>query len=521
MAIASRQLQLWPNHYKPLPDELLGSWIVRLAHAHGYKVEWLSQRFIGRESSIWTRDADKDASPQLRAALRTVTAATDTQIDATTLKAYEGYVTGTVTINGRSSWIAPVTVYHRDRLRGGLSCCPLCLACDDQPYYRRLWRLSFNTVCAQHEVELIDGCPRCGAALTPHRLDVGRDGFAPRRGLMGRCAGCGYDLRWHVPQRSKEKLTAFTKLLLNAATKGYSSWLCQEDLHSVLLFAGLRPVVSGVTRHVHRHSTDFDLLPIDQRRAVMETVGHLFSDPEGPAASARRLGFRYIDIAGSYRDRPLWLERAFDSLKPPDRPHQSPEELESIATLVKSRFGRLSGALARKHFGANPKNGKFPPYFLRFVSHPAYESLLVSLDHQISKTWDSKSRIALLQDKLAIALVRVLGVSASQLSKLTVDEALTLTTTGRAPRHPGFRPVPTDKQGVFDHLVWHTRKIRPRIAGADQSQCLFISCHTARPMGKTAFSNRFTKAVRDAHLTSSIPSMDALQRGCAPSQPEN
>ena len=514
MAIGSRQLQLWPNHFKPLPDELLGSWIVRLAHAHGYKVEWVSQRFVGRDASLWTRDADKDASPQLRSALRAVTAATDAQIDSTTLKAYEGYVSGRVTINGRSSWIAPITVFHRARLRAGLSCCSLCLACDEQPYYRRAWRLSFNTVCARHGVDLIDGCPRCRAALTPHRLDIGPDGFSPKRGLMARCAGCGYDLRSHVPQRSEERLKAWTGFLLSAVAQGHASWLGQEDLHSILLFEGLRPVVAGIVTHVLRLSGDFDMLPIHQRRAAMKTAAHLFGDREGAVSYARNLGLRYIDIAGSSRDRPLWLENAFSSLKPPIRRHHSSTEIDAIAEAVKARFGRLSGGLAKKHFGANPPNGKFPAYFLKFVSGLAYESLLVEIDHQISATWDSRSRLALLQDKLAFAFVRVHGISASRLAKLTVDEALTLTSTGKAPRHPGFQPVPTDKQGVFDHLVWHTEKIRPRITGAEGSQCLFISCYTGRPMGKTSFCSRFTKAVRTAKLSSSIPSLDALQREC-------
>jgi len=45
-------LTLWPIHFKPLPDELLGSWIIRLGHAHGYKAERISEMFEGKWAFI-------------------------------------------------------------------------------------------------------------------------------------------------------------------------------------------------------------------------------------------------------------------------------------------------------------------------------------------------------------------------------------------------------------------------------------------------------------------------------------
>lgn len=105
MVSASDELKLWPNHFKPLPGELLSSWLIRLAHAHGYKVEQLCRLLLGPFQPMWNRDIDRCLTPQLRDALRAVTAATDDQLSAATLNSYAGYISGNVNSNGLSMWI--------------------------------------------------------------------------------------------------------------------------------------------------------------------------------------------------------------------------------------------------------------------------------------------------------------------------------------------------------------------------------------------------------------------------------
>ena len=50
---------LWPIHYKPLPDELLSSWLVRLAHGHGLKVQTFCNLIFGNSQQVWNRDIDR------------------------------------------------------------------------------------------------------------------------------------------------------------------------------------------------------------------------------------------------------------------------------------------------------------------------------------------------------------------------------------------------------------------------------------------------------------------------------
>ena len=53
--------KMWPAHPKPLPDELLSSWIVRVAEANAIKLQTLSWMLFGNGVSPWNRDIDRNA----------------------------------------------------------------------------------------------------------------------------------------------------------------------------------------------------------------------------------------------------------------------------------------------------------------------------------------------------------------------------------------------------------------------------------------------------------------------------
>lgn len=61
--------RIWPAHPKPLPDELLSSWIVRVAQANGIKLQTLCWMLFGNERSPWNRDIDRSAPKWLLKAM--------------------------------------------------------------------------------------------------------------------------------------------------------------------------------------------------------------------------------------------------------------------------------------------------------------------------------------------------------------------------------------------------------------------------------------------------------------------
>lgn len=77
--------------------------------------------------------------------------------------------------------------------------CPLCLADDAAPYFRRSWRLHVHRYCPTHQVRLSYRCPQCANSVRPHaRRDLGS---------VHHCHHCGCDLRTsHAAKATPEEV---------------------------------------------------------------------------------------------------------------------------------------------------------------------------------------------------------------------------------------------------------------------------------------------------------------------------
>lgn len=182
-----------PVHPQPLPNELLTHWFMRLAHSNQVKAQTLADRLFGRQSAFWARDQDKLASPAVILRLADMTGKNPDDLLALTLAPFEGILYQHHNPNGNTRWIMPLGVYHRTRRGYGLQFCPLCLATDAEPYFRRSWRLAFATVCERHGVLMHDRCHRCGAPVAFFRRELGHREerqFDP----MAKCHACDSDL---------------------------------------------------------------------------------------------------------------------------------------------------------------------------------------------------------------------------------------------------------------------------------------------------------------------------------------
>lgn len=184
----------WPAHPQPLPDELLSSWLVRIAHANGLKLQTFCDQVFGKERQLWNRDIDRLAPDWLIRKLHAHTGASLQAARHTTLSAYRGRLFRQRQLSGQLRWILPLRVFHRKRLGFGVQFCPKCLAEDAEPYFRRRWRVAFYTFCPRHDVLLGDRCPRCGAPVAFHRRELGHPQTTDS-GPMALCHACDYDLR--------------------------------------------------------------------------------------------------------------------------------------------------------------------------------------------------------------------------------------------------------------------------------------------------------------------------------------
>lgn len=184
---------LWPIRYKPLPDELLSCWLVRLAHGHGLKVQTFCNLLFGQRLQVWNRDIDRLAPAWLLDELIARTGTSRIQAELTTLRVFDGLLYPHFKESGTLGWILSAQIFHRRRMGHAQQFCPRCLAGDELPYFRKTWRVALKTFCIQHDCMLVDRCPGCGEGVAFHRMDMGRPDV-PERGALAACFQCGFNL---------------------------------------------------------------------------------------------------------------------------------------------------------------------------------------------------------------------------------------------------------------------------------------------------------------------------------------
>ena len=225
----------------------------------------------------------------------------------------------------------PVGVYHRTRKQFGLQYCPLCLAEDDEPYFRRKWRLAFIVSCERHSILLHDRCHHCGIAVNFHRGELGN----PRKSVADSitvCHGCRSELQiienhLTIPVTCIE--SEFTSMLLRAMDIGYVRLNESITTHSLLYFAGLRQLmkivamrdsrIDGLRRaiseryHAVAYSPsasdshrDVQEMNIEARRQLLETARCLLAG----------WPHRFVELSRKYK---VWSSLWLRHLEPPAR----------------------------------------------------------------------------------------------------------------------------------------------------------------------------------------------------------
>lgn len=183
-------------HPEPEEDELLSSWIIRLALAHHTDPATFVNLYLPAwKNSLWMDDVDVSAENELIEALALKSGYSHELIRGLTLKSYEGYLAERITCKSRNPFIQSLGRQCRVKVNFGLRFCPACLREDVLPYFRKRWRLSFSTACVKHKCFIIDRCPECGAALNPYRSVR-----ILLRSDMMHCYTCGADLRKAAPE---------------------------------------------------------------------------------------------------------------------------------------------------------------------------------------------------------------------------------------------------------------------------------------------------------------------------------
>lgn len=280
--LATLAPERWPAEVVPAQDELLSSWLHRLALAYGLSPRHFGD-CLGFGAGAWSARLDLDAPATLLNLLHRQTGVCHDRIAAMTI--------------GGGDWrrlLLPlrhsVGLARADQICATwLQFCPECLADDEAAYFRRAWRRASVMTCRSHGRRLIDRCPACRQGLAPFNQRA----LAPQF----QCSVCGFDLR----RAEAPKLAAATRqaaeliddLVRIEAAKGFlgRSGLAERllalpslqnppcDLKFTKLSTAerlrcLARIEPGFARRLRRHfCADPDPLIVAWRRAIVTAGG--------------------------------------------------------------------------------------------------------------------------------------------------------------------------------------------------------------------------------------------------------
>jgi hypothetical protein len=483
---------VWPAHPQPLDDELFSSWLVRLAQANGLKLNTLGLHVWGKTQPIWNRDIDRSASHKIVDAFCSKTGAPHERAWGTTLWGYEGILYEKHNPNGNTKWILPAGVYHRTRRRKGLMYCPLCLFEDKEPYFRRRWRLAFQTICGKHGTLMQDACPACGAPVAFFRRELGNRDIVTVDSLT-LCHQCGFDLR-RAPAYGPSSPDAMSLVALRslAAFHDLGWWFCgQETMHyAPQYFEVLHHLVTFLATgkgvrllaHIERETgwkyvdagslekIPFEFRSVSQRHGLLlAALWFLAEWPDRFVTACRQARLSRTAVT---RDEhfPWWYEKALREHLDRSRYVATEEEAANVAAYLARAGEGVSATKVGNMLGAKDKGAASTYKKPQHNSIPSGEELdgvIAALGVAIrEKEAGSVRRLLLERDKAIFRFMRITGWPASRVLGLSVADAV------RLARTVGTEDaLPAAARGV---LLNYLRDVRRFLVGENSGNVLFV-----------------------------------------------
>jgi len=328
----SHQLELWPCHLSPLPDELLSCWLLRIAHGHHLKIQTFCDQVFGKQNQLWNRDIDRLAPPWLLSRLSKRTGTSVLRVAETTISSYQNLLFNKIRRSGIQQWVLPLELWHRKYLGFGIQFCPLCLQDDEEPYFRKRWRLALYTVCSIHKVKLCDHCPSCGTGVAFHRNDQGKYGSYAGNSITC-CHQCNFDLR-NINSEPPKFYTEFIQdLTYQCAETFEGEGENQFDLNFYNVLHHICKLITATSKHNHFHgylsnqiNAPFVAMQagricleernFTERHHILQLGMQVMTDPSSIIADAwRNKAIRYNFLKKDFDSMPLWYMQIIDGCK--------------------------------------------------------------------------------------------------------------------------------------------------------------------------------------------------------------
>ena len=281
----------WTIPVALLPAESITSWLVRSALRHGCDPPTLTL-WLWPAWRFWTLDGDREIPEERLTVLSRISGIPVDALRAATIlpiatRIQSGH------LETFSTWPWTLTIGARNmRRNGGIQFCPACLEDGRTPYFRLPWRFAWHIGCVVHETTLLDRCPGCSAAVTPHRLPADAAHAAV-------CATCTTDLKDTKTEPCSPEALAFQQAADQVALEGFgncfggtwgaTTWFAAADFLVALIRRENRSPAQGlsyllrsngvvVPRHIPPiPGVRVERLRVEDRRDLLAGVWRLMS----------------------------------------------------------------------------------------------------------------------------------------------------------------------------------------------------------------------------------------------------
>lgn len=165
-------------HPHPQEDELLSSWLVRVALAHD-TMPWsfMNMHFPEYKNIIFSRDVDVWAPENLLQKLAWKSGYSYEAIYNLTLRSYIGTILPKFNPSGWNRYFSYIKVRGRSNKLYGQKYCPKCLQSYKIPYFKKTWRLKSIQTCKEHNLNLHNQCPNCHTAISLYKFNRQCNGY--------------------------------------------------------------------------------------------------------------------------------------------------------------------------------------------------------------------------------------------------------------------------------------------------------------------------------------------------------
>lgn len=311
--------EIWPGFIAPQKNEIFTSWYFRLCTEHLIKTHSFSKFYLNN-TNIWNRDIDQYCPEIIKEKIKQHTILGTNQINDLFLDSYNGYLFNT---EYSTRAINDLGLYHRKRMRYGLTYCPGCL--DEKiKYYKKQWRLASSIICTECNLFLLDRCPHCNNPICFHRLENGyKNSLAINS--MDTCSYCMKKLTEVSFKLADPKYIEYQKYIDRTLSEGYNdktqySFQYFDVLHVLqnkLFTKSLKWNKIKISAE-KKFSINFTLENINQKYDVVKRkdsflISYLLMQewPNDFIVFIKENNINYSDFSKDSYNLPYWLKKAF------------------------------------------------------------------------------------------------------------------------------------------------------------------------------------------------------------------